>query len=307
MILIFSNTKSSVLEEFTEKFKKRTDIKIALLVFEEFIKNGNFWADFRGKEKNTFCIDLDGTNNNVISLNDVKICYFSGSPYILPKWFEFEDKKDCEYAGKEWYSSVNSLFLTQPHLKLINPVTKYSNFNSEYEQSLFFKKFEIECCEMLVTNNKYDVLEYYDLWNKNVLYKSVNMGYDSSSILQVPDLGRLDKLKYCPALFQKLQAGIQLSICIIGNDFLSLEVDENQNTSVTDIPNILKEKLIKLSKHFNSPLIQFNFLYDSIDNEYYAYSFNIYNYFESLYTLFGDPFQNKLIEYLEKEYKNCFS
>lgn len=303
MILIFANNVNHKAKLIYDQLKQETNIPIRLCTLESIVKEGQFFIESKGSDL-IFSIKNTVDEDFIIS-TDIKICYLAQIPFILNEWLPYDNDYDRNYARQEWWASLVSMFLSQKHIKFVNPISGQYDLNSEMEQIILFEKFEIPTVEMILTNNPKEAVNYYNLWGKNVLFKSIRKGYDTATHMQISDLGRLEKLRLLPAIFQKAIAGKEINICLVGNKLLAIElelIEGNLSFKTIDVPKDLQEKLIKLSKYIEIPIITFNFIYDEDAKEFFGFSMNAYPDLEFVYLTYGDSLMKILKEYLIEEY-----
>jgi len=302
MILFLVNSENAQVRMTCEQLKQEFSLPVALIALDKLIKSGKFSIE---SIDNDLISIIDINNAHQVISSEIKLCYTAQYPVICPEWLPYTEEYDISYAQQEWWASLAAMFLSQKHIKFINPIWAKWDLSSELEQVLLLQKFDIPTVEMILTNNSQKANEYYNLWNQNVLYKTVRSGYTNSSLMQIPDLARLQKLHLSPVIFQKAESGTQISVCVLGNKFLTLSSINNQdniNWQASDIPENLKLKLIKVSEFLEIPWFFINFLHKEKTGEYLAFSMNIYPTFEIAYQTYGDTFVQALKNYLVEEY-----
>jgi hypothetical protein len=303
MILFYVEDDTCHAKSFYERFKKETNLPVALISHTDFIMNSQLESFNKGNQIITK-IKMPGSKS-IISTEDIKIIYFSQYPNIYQSMIAFENELDISYAVQEWTATITSVFVTRPEIKMINTIWPPYDLVTEMEQVLLMQQMGIKTIELFITNNTQKVKDYYSLWDKQVLYKTVRAGYDTAAMMEMIDLNRLDKLTLSPASFQKLVNGKEISICQLGKKFLVVETYYDQEIREyieTVIPEALTESLIKMERALNIPCILYHFIYDEDEDDYFAYNMNIYPTFDMLKMLFGESFEKLLTSYLLEEY-----
>ncbi|MEW5818806.1 MAG: hypothetical protein AB1782_01325 [Cyanobacteriota bacterium] len=303
MILFYVIRESETLRSICKQIESETQINIAWLNQYELVNSGLFYSEnINNKIHGTIQLSED---SKFISTKDIKICFVAQFPYIAGEWIPYENYYDKIYAQQEWNASMVATFLTQEHIKYINPLVAKFDLNTELEQLMLLQQFNIKTVDIVLTNNSDKALEHYNKWNRAVLFKSVRSGYDTSAVMEIPDLARLEKLHISPVIFQKQIMGKEITVCLLGNNILANEIEYINNNPVSkpvSLPEELNKNIIKLSKHINAPWILMNFLFQEDNNDYFAYSINIYPDFDVVYSIYGEPFTTLLKGYLVEEY-----
>lgn len=302
MILFLLNSENTQVKLTCEQLKQEFGLPVTIIALENLIKSGKFSLE---NIDNDFISIIDMDNAHQIINSEIKLCFLAEYPVIRPEWLPYTEEYDISYAQQEWWASLSAMFLSQKHIKFINPLWPKWDLGSELEQMLLLQKFDIPTVEMVLTNNSLIANEYYNLWNQNVLYKTVRSGYTNSSLMQVSDLERLEKLHLSPVIFQKAESGKQISVCVLGNKFLILsQINDHEDIKweASDIPESLKLKLNKISEFMEIPWFFINFVHKKETDEYLAYSANIYPTFDMACQTFGDSFVQALKSYLVEEY-----
>ena len=113
----------------------------------------------------------------------------------------------------------------------------------------------------LVTNNKDDVVSFYEANQQSVIYKPVRGGA-STQRLQPEELisGKLDILKFCPVQFQELIEGVDIRVYGIGNQLFSAEIqaktidfrdDSEAKIIPVELPELIAQQCLKVMKLFD--------------------------------------------------------
>lgn len=303
MIVFYVLKENEKLRKLYNDLKSKDKIPVFWLNQEQLIIE----SQIQLKNSDDFIIGSIKTpeEEDSLSIEQVKIWLLAQYPCVLQEWLPYEDPLDTSYAQQEWNATISAMLLTQNSARFINPLWAKFDFNTEIEQLLIMQRFNFKTLDMILTNNVESTLQYYDLWKRQVLYKSVRKGYDTASIMKPSDLGRLDKLHLSPAIFQKSQMGDDITVCMVGKNFCAVKYDNNdtdQPYKQVELPDTLKNRLIKLSEYLNAPWIVTHFLYDEEQLQYYAYGINVFPDFEFSYMIFGESFVEMLRNYLVEEY-----
>ncbi len=302
MILFFANREDHLIASQAETMSRTANIPVYAMFYENLIKEGKLQIENAGDDL-VFQIQAK-ENLETIKGSEIKICYFAEYPALNSQWLPYESEYDISYAQNEWWASLNALFLSQPDIKFINPAKSKFELCSELEQLMIMQKFEIPTVEMILTNNPDEALKYYRSWNNSALYKSVTRGYANSALMNESDIDRLNKLSLSPAIFQKPHSGSQMTVCLLGNNYLAVKLNDINEYELTDIPDFLLNKIVQVSEYIERPLVLFNFLYQEASNEYCAYSMNVYPSFYEIFSIFGDSYFKLLTAFLAEEYKS---
>lgn len=303
MILFLTNKNDCKSKQIYEKLRKKSSVSVEWLAIEDIIKNSSI--SIKSNNSDLLAqVHIYGSDTTV-DLSDVKVCYIAQYPYISSEWIPYEKKHDISYAEKEWWASFIALLQSQSHIKYINPIELPCDLASEMTHLFLFQKFDVDTVDMVLTNNKEDAVEYYQMWDKCVLGKTVRNGYYNSAVLDISKLARLNKLHLCPAMFQRSIPGTELAVGLVGNKFIIQKIRYEDNEVIkesVDIPKALKEKLVRISEFNKTPIVIFNFIYQDDTDEYFAYSINPYVSFDMAYEAFGESFIQLLTNYLIEEH-----
>jgi hypothetical protein len=303
MILFYLDREDSPAIELYKDLKTNVGLPVSCLFHHKVIGASKLTAV---NPDQTVITNIQTEDNETpVNIKDIKICFFSQYPYVHSGLLPFEEELDKLYALQEWNATLEAIFLTQKHIRYLNPLWGKYNLATEMEHIMLYQEFGIATVEMLLTNTPDDAREYYEKSGKEVIYKSVRGGYDSSGRMTTSDLTRLNKLHLSPAIFQKAHMGCEIMICLVGNRFLAKKTTmEAANVVYKDfeISKDLKEKLIQLSKHINVPWIIYSIIYDEFIDEYKAYSINPSPGYDLCIQIFGEDFNKLLRQYFIEEY-----
>ena len=291
MIVFISSFEDECLKTFSENFNNTYNIKSQYLLTTEFLQNQTF----------SICSDKNNFSSEILNRNskDIKICFINSQIYINPSDFAYKNVKDSDYAIQEWSASFLALLGIDENIKFVNPYFSRYNFNSEIEQLLILQQSGLDTVEMILSNNSLDVIDFYKIWNKNVLMKEATLGYNKSKNFNEEHFLKLDKLNLTPCIFQKCGVGENIEILILGDKYLAINCETN---NLIKIPVGLKERLISFCKNCNIKFATFNAL---LQNEkYYFYSVNQNPVFSIVNSTYEENFTTLFENFLIKEYNN---
>lgn len=291
MILFLSQNKNYNLESFALNFSKKNGIKTTCFTISDVHKNCDISISFKA---NRFISSF-----NDIDFNKIKLCYINSSVSFYKELFEFKSNADKDYAQQEWNASLLCLLETNKNTKFINPFLKRYDCETELEQVLLFRKYQLDTVEMFMTNNSENFLTLYDIYNNNLLIKNILANSNHYKLFEKKDLKKLDKLHLSPYIFQKPENGSEIIILMLSDDVITYDLNTNM---IINIPLGIKERLINLRNELNISLVLFRAFYDN--DRYYFYSLNQYPEFTDMVALFKQDFQILLESYLIKEYNS---
>ena len=290
MILFLSQYDDNDLKEYILKFNKKTGIKTVYKTISDFINNTT--VNISCKE-NKFFSFLDNIN-----FADIKICYINFGFATYKDLFDFDSELDNSYALQEWTAAITCLLNTNKNTKFINPHVSKKNCDNQIENSLIFQKHGITTPECFLTNNAETFLNFYQIYNENLIIKNIAARYNKSKIFTMDDMKKIKKLYLSPYVFQKSFGGIPISVILISNDILAA----NELTKeLTELPKGLKENLINVAHDINAKFVKYRAILEN--GIYNFYDINQNCSFGEARFLFGEKFDDMLTNYLLEEYK----
>ena len=292
MILFLTQVEDDSLNKFSQEFSSKYGIKTVYKPIGSVVKG----TDIRiFVENNDFSAFIDDIN-----FNDVKICYLNSACVLSSELFDFESSQDNLYALQEWGATLTCLLnLNTSEIKYINPYIKNYSTDNQIENNMLFQRFGIETAETFLTNDAKRFLQFYKLYNKNLLIKNICSKANKVKLFSFEDLKNLKKLYLSPYVFQKNEVGVPVSILVVGENILAINPLTKEMFS---LPLGVEENLVNLTHELNSKIVEFQALYNG--ENLYFYDINQETYFcQSLYT-YGDVFVNAFSEFLLKEYRS---
>ena len=291
MILFLSQFDDTELKKFSSEFMKKTGIKISYKTVPDIINKSTVTITCTN---NNFSSIFDGVN-----FDEIKLCYVNTGVSAYKNYFDFDSELDNEYASMEWTALITCLTGANAKTKFINKCIPRYYCNNQLEDSMIFQKFDIDTPESFLTNNTEDFLNFYHIYNENLIIKNIISKNKICKVFSVKDIKKLNKLHLSPYVFQKRMDGIFVSVLIIGESVLA--VDETTRNSIC-IPLGIKEKLMKIAAELNVYIVKFGAIFK--DDLFFFYDIDQTCTFFQLQALFGDKFTDTLTKFLVKEYKN---
>jgi len=134
-----------------------------------------------------------------------------------------------------------------------------SNFSKPYQVQLILEH-GIAVPDTLVTNDPDNVLKFRKQ-HKQIIYKSISCARSIVQTLEDKDLQRLNRIRWCPTLFQEFIEGTNIRVHTVGNEVFATSVStiatdyryaylqgEQEELKAIELPQELAERCVKLSQ-----------------------------------------------------------
>lgn len=237
MILIVTDRDDTHADLIIEKLKKnkelvfRLDLDVASLTKSSIIFQDNIWQIKQ--------------NNSTISSNDVKIVYARNAFVKLSlEEQEIEDINFKIWKG-EWNKALLGLYFSIKKVKWLNPLREAFKAENKYLQYDVAKSLGFEMPEMIVSNVKTELLEFFGK-HKKVVLKFMDQGYykdiDSNfkgiyvNIIDKQQLSKFGGLFENPIVLQNyIEKSYEVRYTIVGNKHFVCKIEsQKSNISKTD-------------------------------------------------------------------------
>lgn len=204
--------------------------------------------------------DIKGSlliNNKKIKLNEIKSIYWRWyyGISIIPSNNDPNSVYIAQMIERESTSAVESLFSTLDCL-WVNSLEAIEMHRKKSYQLYIMAKNGIRVPKTLITNNKDELMPFFEVNDGLLIYKPVRGGAHTEKIKQ-SDFSeeRLNSLKYCPVQFQEYIEGVDIRVYVIGDKIFSAEIraktidfreDPDAKIIPVELPENVKQDCLKI-------------------------------------------------------------
>jgi hypothetical protein len=120
-------------------------------------------------------------------------------------------------------SPLSAIIEYLPCLVVNRPSAGFSNTSKPYQQQLI-GRHGFRTPRTLVTNEPDEARRFYQDHGGRVIYKSASQVRSIVTRLSSSDLGRLDRVRGCPTLFQEQVPGVDVRVHVVGDRIFATEI-----------------------------------------------------------------------------------
>ena len=249
--------------------KELKKLNESFIVLDNFTKDDFFQIQHKDNEKSGSIIIAE----NKINIQDVKSVWNTSPLSIKIADNVIEESK--AFVKAEWTEGISSLW-NSIDANWINHPTSILNSVNRIKQLHFASDVNLRTPNTIVTNNPHRLNDFFEECDGEIIAKTLHSseGLPENKMifttkLTKNDLERSSQLKFAPSLFQRyIPKNTELRVTIIGDIFHTAEIysqmsektkhdwrnyDDFEKTPYksSDIPNNLKESLLKLMEKMN--------------------------------------------------------
>lgn len=193
------------------------------------------------------------------------------------------EKDQLDFMEYERSIAINT-WLEHTEAIVVNPLKAQRSNASKLYQTWIVQKYGFKTPESLITNDLKAAKDFIDKHKESgVIYKSASSERSKVSKLHEVNIEDLEKLKYCPVLFQKFVPGTDLRVhTLVTGEIFASEInsesddyryDKERNIFATEIPDKIKENCINVTKDLGLYLSGID-IRRGDDGNYYCFEVN---------------------------------
>ena len=235
MILILTNSADAHSNVVTKSLKSK-NIEFVRFDTETFpLKSGAVlhFSDFLEQK----CLYIDGQR---IDLGRIR-CVWYRRPEP-PSLAEVDDLENRKFATSESSHVLKALWCLLGHCFWVNPYESSRMAESKPYQLSIAKKIGLRIPRTLMTNDSAEAIEFFDLCNGNVVYKTFTpcfredaagraLGIYTTRVSGEDIRSRASQIRLAPCIFQEhVPKLMELRVTVIGQSILTAQIDSQKST-----------------------------------------------------------------------------
>ncbi len=285
MILIVSNECDSATDLFVESLKKRR-LLFQRLNTDTLMINASFSIGVGVGSVNR--LTQYGRN---IDFNKINSVWYRRP--VLPK-LKINSAVERKFAERESLAAMDALWASLDDKFWVSSPYSIKEASSKFRQLLVAEELGFNIPETIITNNVNEVNDFFEHFQRLMLYKPVTTGHLSSSSartqlmtyskkIESTDLSKMVLVKNCPGMFQRyIEKEYEIRSTVIGKKVFSAKIDSQKypekNTdwrkgkyvkemfSEIEIPRSIETMLLDIMKKFGLQFGAFDLIVDKNGN-----------------------------------------
>lgn len=166
-----------------------------------------------------------------------------------------------EISSFEFFLSLDALLNAIPSFVINRPRCCLSNSSKPYQQ-LVIRQHGFEVPRTIITNVPDEAFDFYNMCNRNVIYKSVSGIRSIVKRIGQNDLGRLGLVRNCITQFQEFIEGDNIRVHTVDDEIFATRIatdsvdyryakDEGKSLEMEpfELPSDIQEKCLRLTRN----------------------------------------------------------
>lgn len=221
MIIVFG----SLYDEMTELMCSRLHqlkFDYVLIESENIMATKFTWLALPGKRMELIL----QSGNRKLKTNDVTGIYTRFATVKTGEIIKGLTKNETSVVKSESFVSCINFIDHFPGIVVNRLMNSLSNESKSYQQ-LQISKMGFHTPKTLITNNPENVLQFYELCNKKIIFKSLSCVRSIVTKFSPLHFSRMNLIKNCPVQFQELIEGLEIRVHTVGDKVFATGIESD--------------------------------------------------------------------------------
>ncbi len=174
------------------------------------------WSFVDGKPKGK--LYLFNCSYDLSSFKSVYTRFMSEPDIPEMKGCDENTKKHCRDLHESIYQ-----WLEVTDCKVVNRHSRMFSNSSKPYQAQIIKRYGLKTPPTVITNKPSVAINFYEK-HKSVIYKSISGVRSIVKELDITEVDRLEKIKYCPVQFQARLSGFDVRVHVVGKETVATKI-----------------------------------------------------------------------------------